>query len=368
MAFIFTGDTSGVYNGVVGNWKGGLEPSADDASEGVIIETGCANAVTHGITGTDSSDNTQGTDFNTAEEILITGFATSYTNSTGLVGDIIRIESEVMRIIKISGNDYTFERGAGGTTAATHATPGDIYIFPLFTLASWLVEPGMAKAMGTYDLPLHLDAVKVTLSGTAEQHLYFNDATAIEVLQSARTGTNTGYGLNLYGGNVGANDLITIRAGANDKIALGPQGQTGAFTAVLLKSGIVLLGTGLATVTTFTATGGKFDNRATVTTATISGSASGEWTTAGTCVTMTGKGDSVININSTGTITNLVRKDGCIFNFEGGGTQGIIVTNATIHGETIPFIDPNKRVTWTNGIIDNDGAYGLGPGRTIDIS
>ncbi len=318
---------------------------------------------------------------------------------------------------------------------------------------SFLAEPGLAKTIGSHATPLEIDAETVTLNGTGETHLALNDATIVEVLKAARTGTLTGYGLNLTGGTVSAsatdqtqgndfnnttdpltlatfatdyttvvtklgivgeriiieseiiritaiagnsytfsrgsdgtttathansidvktfnatkNDLAVIRAGTSERIAIGAQGMGADFTTILLESGTLLLGTGLSVVTKFTATGGRFDNRATVTTVVITGSAQGEWTTAGTCTTMTGRENARININSTGTITNLIRHDNCIFDFDGGGTQGITVTNATSYGNTIPIIDTNNRVTFTNGIIDNGDAYGLGLGATIDIS
>lgn len=69
-----------------------------------------------------------GTD--TAEVLDATETGVDVVDGTALaVGQTILVESEQMYITAISSNTLTVERGVNGTTAATHATAKDVYIY-----------------------------------------------------------------------------------------------------------------------------------------------------------------------------------------------------------------------------------------------
>lgn len=83
------------------------------------------------IINTDSTDDTGQVagDFNNVTDPLTVDM-TLYTNINGVlaVGDLMRIENEILKVTDIVGSSYTFARGRCGTTAAAHADGSDIYI------------------------------------------------------------------------------------------------------------------------------------------------------------------------------------------------------------------------------------------------
>lgn len=80
------------------------------------------------IVNTDSTDNTQGGDFNnTTNPLTVTDYTTNYPNASASVGDLIRVENEIMRVTGVAGADVTLARGVSGTTVATHADALDIF-------------------------------------------------------------------------------------------------------------------------------------------------------------------------------------------------------------------------------------------------
>jgi hypothetical protein len=99
------------------------------------------------VVNTDSNDVTANDDFaNTTNPLTVVDAVTEYSNITFAVGDLIRIENEMLRVTGISGDDVTFSRGASATTAASHAddevmyvgngagTPGNILVGVVTTL------------------------------------------------------------------------------------------------------------------------------------------------------------------------------------------------------------------------------------------
>jgi len=77
---------------------------------------------------TDSTDDTAGGDFNnTTNPLTVVGFTTNYPNVSAVVGKLIRIQSEILRITAEVAGDVTFQRGASGTTNATHADALDVF-------------------------------------------------------------------------------------------------------------------------------------------------------------------------------------------------------------------------------------------------
>lgn len=80
------------------------------------------------IVNTDSTDNTQGGDFNnTTDPLVVVDAVLNYTNITFTVGKLIRIENEILVVTDVTGNDVTFARGVSGTTTATHIDTLDIF-------------------------------------------------------------------------------------------------------------------------------------------------------------------------------------------------------------------------------------------------
>lgn len=83
------------------------------------------------IVNTDSSDNASGGDFNnTTDPLEVELDAVAYVNLSGAlsVGDLVRMETEIMKVTSIRSLHVTFARGRCGTTAATHVDTTDIYI------------------------------------------------------------------------------------------------------------------------------------------------------------------------------------------------------------------------------------------------
>ncbi len=77
------------------------------------------------IVNTDSTDVTAGGSFNTTA--VVTVLAATYPHLLTVLGSLIKIGSEMLRLIG-TGTYLTYSRGASGTTAATHADSTAIYI------------------------------------------------------------------------------------------------------------------------------------------------------------------------------------------------------------------------------------------------
>ncbi len=83
------------------------------------------------IVNTDSTDNTQGGDFvPLTDPLVVVDAVTNYPNvfAAVVVGSLIRIGTEIMRVTDKGAADLTFQRGVSGTTTATHANAADIFI------------------------------------------------------------------------------------------------------------------------------------------------------------------------------------------------------------------------------------------------
>jgi hypothetical protein len=78
---------------------------------------------------TDSTDDTQGGDFNnTTAPLTVTGAVTNYPNITFVVGLLLKLENEILRVTAVNGNDVTFARAQFGTTAAAHANGVSVFV------------------------------------------------------------------------------------------------------------------------------------------------------------------------------------------------------------------------------------------------
>lgn len=71
-----------------------------------------------------SGDATQGSEFdNTTDPLTVAITAGNYPNLNGalVVGDIVHIDAEYLRVTVVAGDNITFARGAEGSSAAVHA-------------------------------------------------------------------------------------------------------------------------------------------------------------------------------------------------------------------------------------------------------
>jgi hypothetical protein len=102
---------------------------ADDVADAETVTIG-ADVYEVEIVNTDSTDNTANSDFdNTTNPLVVAGADVSYPGVFAQgVGDLVRIETEIMRITAKDATDLTFQRGVSGTAAATHADALDIFI------------------------------------------------------------------------------------------------------------------------------------------------------------------------------------------------------------------------------------------------
>ena len=83
------------------------------------------------IVNTDSNDDTAGGSWNnTTDPLTVSMVVGTYASLNGAlaVGDLIRVENEIMRVTVVDGDDVTYARGVSGTTTAVHADANDIYI------------------------------------------------------------------------------------------------------------------------------------------------------------------------------------------------------------------------------------------------
>jgi hypothetical protein len=125
--------TAGVLNTT--EYSPGVKASAvlrvdGDVADGEEVEIG-ADTYQVEVVATDSTDDTAGGSWdNTTNPLTVDLAGAGYANVRGAigVGDLIRVESEIMRCTDIDGTEHTFQRGASGTTNATHANGQDILL------------------------------------------------------------------------------------------------------------------------------------------------------------------------------------------------------------------------------------------------
>jgi len=104
------------------------------------------------IINSDSGDDTADDSWsNTTDPLTVDMTAYTGIDAVLAVGDLIRAETEYMRVTVIAGHSYTFERGACGTTPASHADAVDIYI---------------SDSPGTTNIPVGLDTTLTPAAGT----------------------------------------------------------------------------------------------------------------------------------------------------------------------------------------------------------
>ena len=101
---------------------------AGNVADGEQVEIG-ADVYEVEVVNTDSTDNTADGSWDNVTDPLTVDLA-AYTNVDGVigVGDLIRIEDEIMKCTAIDGTEHTFSRGRSNTAAAAHADGDDIYI------------------------------------------------------------------------------------------------------------------------------------------------------------------------------------------------------------------------------------------------
>ena len=121
----------------------------EDVVDGETVTIG-ADTYQIDIINTDSTDNTAGGVWNNTTDPLTVDCTGMAILALG-VGDLLRIENEIMKVTAIdpATDEYTFARGRCGTTPAAHADAVDIYI---------------SDAPGMLDIPIGL---VTTLTPTA---------------------------------------------------------------------------------------------------------------------------------------------------------------------------------------------------------
>lgn len=81
------------------------------------------------IVNTDSTDDTANGDFDSVDSpLVVVDAVTGYPGCTFEVGALIRIESEILRVSEVDGDDVTFMRAQSGTSVAAHADANDVFV------------------------------------------------------------------------------------------------------------------------------------------------------------------------------------------------------------------------------------------------
>ena len=106
----------------------GVLEVVDDVVDGETVTIG-SDTYQIDIINTDSTDDTAGGNWNNTTDPLTVDCTGMAILALG-VGDLLRIENEIMKVTGIdpATDEYTFARGRCGTTAAAHADAEDIYI------------------------------------------------------------------------------------------------------------------------------------------------------------------------------------------------------------------------------------------------
>jgi len=94
------------------------EPAKEPVTTGELL----AHLRVDAVADIDTGETTQGGDFNnTSSPLTVTNAVTNYTAIDFQVGYLLKIESEILEVQQVSGNDVTFLRGVADTTIASHA-------------------------------------------------------------------------------------------------------------------------------------------------------------------------------------------------------------------------------------------------------
>ena len=118
--------TSRIVSYTPADVAGGSIESAAFASDGTISEL--PSGVNAAVAGTTLVD---GSDLNTVANPETFTVDTGGTDNASMfkVGDLIKVDSEVMKVASITGNTLTVDRGLFGTTIATHADDAAIHFY-----------------------------------------------------------------------------------------------------------------------------------------------------------------------------------------------------------------------------------------------
>lgn len=185
------------------------------------------------IVNTDSTDNTQGGDFdNTTSPLTVVDAVTNYPGCTFDVGALFRIESEILRVSAVDGDDVTFLRAQSGTTAAAHADATDVFKADGVTagaIAVGLVATLTPTVFGTAlvaDYNEHATEAVSSEKISANEVLFTADAVGDVTLACAETlaGANNAFAAAaMYGGEVPASKPLAVAARVPNaaEVALG---------------------------------------------------------------------------------------------------------------------------------------------------
>jgi len=132
----------------------------------------------------DSTDDTEGGNWNNVTDPLTVTMTSALYPQIGvggvvplIVGELIYIGTEYLRVTGILSDDVTFERGAGGSSAATHADAQDIYVSAA-TPAATNIPVGVQADFAAGTVGPILVATILEDAGTAGQA---NAVTAVDV-------------------------------------------------------------------------------------------------------------------------------------------------------------------------------------------
>jgi hypothetical protein len=149
------------------------------------------------VVNTSSGNSSAGGDFNNiTSPLTVTGAVVTYPGVTFSTGKLIRIESEILRVSAVAGNDVTFLRGQSNTSAAAHANGNTLFkstggpsgsniavgLVATLTASAFVnalvadingahgVEPFSAEAVVGSELTIFANAVGAARNGVACSH------------------------------------------------------------------------------------------------------------------------------------------------------------------------------------------------------
>ncbi len=167
-----------------------------------------------------------------------------------------------------------------------------------------------------------------------------------------------------------ADNVVRVSSGS---LAISPTNLNASTVATLTAESSTVRCGSAVTLTTVTVTDSECEFNSSITTLSVNGD-SNVVLKAGTTTTLNANAGRVIFRHSSGTIvTTLNVGPGAVLDFS-QGTGGVTITNAVTFPAGCQFLDPEGRVTFTNGFALGKGVkwedvtLDLGPGRTFTVS
>ena len=175
------------------------------------------------VVNTDSTDDTDNGDFDSEDSPLVVADISVYTGLDLAVGDLIRIEDEILRVSDVTGDAVTFLRGQSGTTIAAHADAQDIFVGDGVTagriavgLVTTLTPTAFTPAL-TADINEHATEDVTAVEVSANEMLLHANAAGAVVLATTETlaGANNAWAaVAMYGGAAPATKKLVSQSRA----------------------------------------------------------------------------------------------------------------------------------------------------------